>query len=66
MFQLTPAESQVSLLLAQGMNVDAIASFTGRKVSTIRAQLKSVYAKTGVKTQGQLISLLLASPVFLT
>ncbi len=32
MFQLTPAESQVSLLLAQGMNVDAIANFTGRKV----------------------------------
>lgn len=66
LFHISLAEAQIALLLAHGMSVDAIASYTGRKANTVRMQLKSVFAKTGVNTQSQLVSLLLTSPVFLT
>ena len=66
LFHITPAEAGVGLLLSQGMTIKAIAEFTGRKEETIRSQLKSAFAKTGVNSQSQLVSLILASPVFLT
>jgi DNA-binding CsgD family transcriptional regulator len=56
----------VALLLAQGMSVSAIAEYSGRKENTVRIQLKSAFAKTGVNTQSQLVSIILTSPVFLT
>ena len=66
LFHLSPAEGQVALLLSQGLSVVAIADYTGRKENTVRMQLKSAFAKTGVNTQGQLVSLILTSPVFLS
>ena len=65
LFHLTPAEAQVAVLLAQGLNVDAIAEFTGRQANTVRSQLKSTFTKTGVHSQSQLVSMLLSSPAFL-
>lgn len=66
LFHLTSAEAQVTLLLSQGMTVKAIAKFSGRKETTTRTHLKSAFAKTGMSTQGQLVSLILTSPVFIT
>ena len=66
LFHLTPAEAQISLLLSQGMTIKAISEFSGRKEETARSQLKSTFAKTGVNSQSQLVSLILTSPVFLT
>jgi len=66
LFHLTPAEAGVSLLLSQGMALKEIAKFTDRKGETVRTQLKSAFAKTGVNSQSQLVSLILTSPVFLT
>lgn len=65
LFHLSPAEAQVALLLSQGMSVGAIVDFSGRTENTIRTHLKSAFAKTGVNTQSQLVSLILTSPVFL-
>ena len=65
LFHITPAEAQVSLLLAQGMSIKVIAEFIERKEDTVRTHLKSTFAKTGVSSQGQLISQILTSPVFL-
>ncbi len=66
LFHLTPAEAQVALLLSQGMSIKALAEFTARKEDTARAHIKSAFAKTGVSSQSQLVSLILTSPVFLT
>ncbi|WP_114417403.1 helix-turn-helix transcriptional regulator [Marinospirillum perlucidum] len=66
LFHLTPAEARVALLLAQGMSIEAIANYLQRQNTTVRTQLKSVFSKTGTNSQGQLVSLLLTSPVFLT
>jgi len=66
LFHITPAEAGVSLLLSQGMTIKAIAEFIDRKETTVRTQLKSAFAKTGVSSQSQLVSLILTSPVFLT
>jgi len=65
LFHLSPAEAQVALLLSQGMSVAAIAEYTGRKENTVRMQLKSAFAKNGINTQSQLVSLILTSPAFL-
>lgn len=66
LFHLTQAEARVALLLAQGMNIEAIADYVDRQANTVRKQLKSAFAKTGVNSQSQLVSLLLTSPIFLT
>lgn len=65
LFHITPAEAQVSLLLAQGMSIKLIAELTERKEDTVRTHLKSTFAKTGVNSQGQLVSQILSSPVFI-
>ena len=65
LFHITPAEAQVSLLLARGMSIKVIAELTERKEDTVRTHLKSTFAKMGVNSQGQLISQILTSPVFL-
>ena len=61
-YNLTPTESQVAISLANGYSLDAIAKQTNHSVHTIRSQLKSIFRKTGVKRQGELIKLLLTAP----
>ena len=57
---LTPAESEVAVMLAQGMDVRDIASATGRRESTIRSHIKRVFAKHGLSRQVDLVRLVLS------
>jgi DNA-binding CsgD family transcriptional regulator len=60
-YGLTRAECRLTLLLVEGKSLDEVAAQARVSVLTLRSQLKSVFAKTGVKRQGELILLLLKS-----
>lgn len=66
-WELTPAEADVALLAVKGLDVTAIAALRGAAPGTVRAQLTRVYAKAGVSSRSQLLSVfiedLLAGPV---
>ena len=57
-FGLTEAEAEVARLLAQGVTLDGIAKTRGVSIGTVRLQLKSIFGKTDVHKQGQLVALL--------
>jgi DNA-binding CsgD family transcriptional regulator len=59
-FGLTPAECRVALLLGDGRSPREISQTIGVTFNTVRSQMKSIFAKTGVKRQGELIRLLLS------
>jgi DNA-binding CsgD family transcriptional regulator len=58
LFDLTPAEARVASLLIDGKSVDAISRIQGVSLNTVRTQLKSVFVKTGVERQVDLVSML--------
>ena len=58
LFDLTPAEARVVRAMMEGLDVGRIAARQGVQANTVRAQLKSVFAKTGVNGQVQLVRLL--------
>lgn len=60
---ITKAEAQICLLLAQGLNVTDISVKRGVSVHTVREQLRSVYKKTPYSRQGELITALLSLSV---
>jgi DNA-binding CsgD family transcriptional regulator len=57
--RLTPAEHRVALLLCDGRAPREIADVIGVTYNTVRSQIKSVFSKTGVRRQGELVRLLL-------
>lgn len=57
-FGLTPAESAIAGLLWRGMDRPAIAALRGVAIETLRAQIKSLFAKMGCRREGELIVLL--------
>jgi DNA-binding CsgD family transcriptional regulator/PAS domain-containing protein len=59
LYGLTPAECRVALLLGDGHASRKIANTVGVSNNTVRSQIKSIFAKTGVRRQGELIRLLL-------
>ena len=61
LYGLTPAECRVSLLLSDGHAPKHIAEMAGVSFDTVRTQIKSIFSKTGVKRQGELIRLLLTN-----
>ena len=61
-YNLTPSEAQVAISLANGHSIDEIANQSHHSAHTIRSQLKSVFRKTGVSRQSELIKLLLTGP----
>ncbi len=61
-YNLTPSEAQVAISLANGHSIDEIANLSNHSAHTIRSQLKSVFRKTGVARQSELIKLLLTGP----
>lgn len=58
LFDLTPAEARIASMVIDGNSVDVIAKTNIVSVNTVRTQLKSIFAKTGVERQSELISLL--------
>jgi DNA-binding CsgD family transcriptional regulator len=58
LFGLTPAEARLAAGLAEGMGLVEAAKCLGIAHNTAKAQLRAVFAKTGVKRQSQLAALL--------
>ena len=58
-YGLTPAESRIADLISKGYAPREIANRLGVTFNTVRSQLKTVYAKTNVKRQSELVRLLL-------
>jgi DNA-binding CsgD family transcriptional regulator len=61
LFDLTPAEARVARGIAAGKTVHDLASEAGLALGTIRQQLKSVFSKTGVSRQADLVGLVVGS-----
>jgi len=59
LYGLTPAECRVALLLGDGHAPRKIVNMVGVTDNTVRSQIKSIFSKTGVKRQGELIRLLM-------
>ncbi|MDE0005618.1 MAG: LuxR C-terminal-related transcriptional regulator [Rhodospirillaceae bacterium] len=57
---LTPAESRVAVMLAEGTSVREIATALNRKESTIRSHVKRIFAKHGISRQAELVRLILS------
>ncbi|CAN7390278.1 LuxR family transcriptional regulator [Bradyrhizobium sp. LjRoot220] len=58
LFDLTPAEARVARGIGEARTVDVLAGTLGVSRETVRSQLKSVLAKTGLSRQQELVSLL--------
>ena len=56
-YGLTPAETRVLLQLYDGLSVTEIAAANRVAVSTVRAQIKTLFVKTGVSRQSALVRL---------
>ncbi|MYD96401.1 MAG: helix-turn-helix transcriptional regulator [Gammaproteobacteria bacterium] len=57
---LTPTETQIALLLAEGLTLRQIAASTGRGYSTVRSHLKQIFAKLGCSRQFEVAQAVLA------
>ena len=53
----TQAEETIIALLAAGLTAKQIAHTRGVKLSTVRAQIRSIFEKTGIRRQVDLIRL---------
>lgn len=58
LFDLTPAEARLARALVDGGGLPAIAARLALSVHTLRIQLRSIMAKTGVHRQAELVRLL--------
>ena len=61
LFQLTPAEANLAIKLARGLSLAEVAEQQSVSQHTTRAQLKSIFAKTGATRQAELVRLVLKS-----
>jgi DNA-binding CsgD family transcriptional regulator len=57
-FGLTPAETQLAIQISSGETLDLIADEMGISKETARNQLKSIFQKTGVHRQSELVAIL--------
>jgi DNA-binding CsgD family transcriptional regulator len=55
-YELSVAEAEVALLLSKGENAESIAKRRHVSVGTVRAQIKKISAKLGVKSQIELVA----------
>lgn len=58
LFDLTSAEARVAREIAAGARIETIAGAFGTSSETVRKQIKSVFAKTGIRNQVDLAALL--------
>ena len=62
LFRLSRAEARLSIGLLKGLSAAECAEQSGVGVATIRSQLHSIFSKTGVRRQAQLVALLSRIP----
>jgi DNA-binding CsgD family transcriptional regulator len=65
LFDLTPAEASLALLLASGLTLDDAAEELKIRKNTARAHLRSIFSKIGVTRQTTLVRMLLSSVIWL-
>lgn len=58
-FELSDSELEIVALMIDGLDLPGIADERGRKLSTVRTQLKAILRKTRVRSQPQLVRLIL-------
>ena len=61
-FELSPAEARFVRALAHGESVDDYAKHEGLKRSTVKSHLLSAMAKTGMKSQKDIVRLVVTLP----
>ena len=61
-FGLTGSEARIALQLAQGQRASEIASGASVALSTVRTHIRSILDKCGVRSQVQLVALVLGEP----
>lgn len=61
LFNLTPAETALSIALSNGLSLEEAAESLGIKRNTARAHLRSIFSKTGVRRQTELVRIFLNS-----
>lgn len=57
LFGLSRAESSLAVLLAEGLSTEEAATRLGVSTNTVRTQIRSIFAKTGVHRQSRLAAL---------
>jgi len=57
-FGLTPAETRVASIMADGISIERAADRLGLSRATVRNELKAIFAKTATHRQGELVALL--------
>ena len=62
LFRLSRAEARLAIGLLKGLSAAECAEQSGVGVATIRSQLHSIFSKTGVRRQAQLVALLSRVP----
>ncbi len=65
LFQLTPAETALAIQLANGLSLEEAAEALNIRRNTARAHLRSIFSKTGVRRQTELVRIFLNSVVLL-
>ncbi|MGT2452079.1 helix-turn-helix transcriptional regulator [Cupriavidus basilensis] len=61
LFDLTPAETQLALQLANGLALEEASEELGISKNTARAHLRAIFSKTGATRQATLVRMLLSS-----
>ncbi len=66
LFQLTPAETALAIQLANGLSLEEAAEVLNIRRNTARAHLRSIFSKTGVRRQTELVRIFLNSVAWLS
>ena len=65
MYNITPAEAELLKALVQGVTLEYYAQSRSRSLHTVKAQLKSLFRKTGADRQVTLVNQIMNSPACL-
>ena len=65
LYGLTPAESKLASLLAEGLSLEAAGQALGIRHNTARTHLARVFDKTGTSRQAELVARILCGPAML-
>lgn len=66
LFHLTPAETALAIQLANGLSLEEASEALGIRRNTARAHLRSIFSKTGVRRQTELVRIFLNSVAWLS